>query len=188
MTTSTGDEIEISMGLFVGSLPSFPPYPAVAATRQQYMLSIPPSVPDGGATTPSWRSLSIANNSILSSKILADTDVRKKEWREKIDASHNELAADLPDDNASNTGDIHVFTEDNATASWRDLLTLQPITGAVRGDAGMYVFGQGWIKVGNLLSNAGVLDPAIKDKIDLYADNPAYNPASPTKHLSLIHI
>ena len=108
----------------------------------------------GGGTMPSGP---IADNSITPVKAQADTEARKKAWRERLGSAHIGAGLTLPAASDSNDGDVRIFTQDVANGlNWRDISdTTTIITAAEGGDVAVYLGARlGWVRVGNIFRNA----------------------------------
>ncbi len=109
----------------------------------------------------------IADNSILPSKVQADTAARKKAWRDRLDSSHIGLVANaLPDIANHNVGDTLIIGRGGATVvPFREIDEPSvELLATVAGDV-MMLLGAGWTRIGNFFSG-GIAAAAAQSKAD----------------------
>ena len=110
--------------------------------------------PDGDATN--WLNLgatggTIADGSIGSAKLDADTEAKKAAFRLAIGASAFTVGNALPAAAATNPGDLHLFiTSVSSGLVWRDRDGTTNLTSAGALDVGIYDGGRFWRRVANL--------------------------------------
>ena len=112
---------------------------------------------DGGGGGEATESGPIADNSITPAKAQADTEARKKAWRQRLGSAHIGAGTTLPAAGDSNDGDVRIFTQAVAAGlSWKDISDLATvITTAEGGDVAVYLGARlGWVRVGNIFRNA----------------------------------
>ena len=113
-----------------------------------------------------------ADGSIGSEKLDADTEVKKKAFREAVGSAHIGHGTTLPLAAESNVGDVRIFTQSVASGlSWVDISdpTVR-ITSANAGDVALYFDARfGWTRVGNII--ADVVDQDARDAAEAAQDD-----------------
>ena len=101
-------------------------------------------------------SATIADNSIVPAKAQADTEARKKAWRERLGSAKITAGSSLPTVATSNRGDVHIFPSDVASGlSFVDISDQDStLDSASAGDI-LWLFmlrSLTWVRVGNLFT------------------------------------
>lgn len=116
-------------------------------------------------------SATIADNSIAAAKALADTDQRRKDWRDRIEATHvNLYQSTLPATSEYSVNrDFVILARPSANTgvSFRDIS--DPSTALTVSNAGdvFWLLANGWVRVGNVreLSEDRLLDVFKTDRV-----------------------
>ena len=99
-----------------------------------------------------------ADNSLTPAKMDADTDAKKKAFREAFASAHIGSGLALPRAEVSNVGDVWIFPRAVANGlAWRDISdSATIINSAESGDVALYLNAViGWVRVGNILNGRG---------------------------------